>query len=338
MTRPAATNRPTMATVAELAGVSKITVSRALGGSSLVRPELRDRIVAVANQAGYRMNVAARNLRTRRSHTVAVIFEQLELRDRPISDPMLLLMIGGLLEVLTAADQAMLLTSCEHFLHSQAVAADGVILIGQGEGGRRARDVAALGQPMVVWGAAEPGQDLTVIGSNNRQGGRIGAGHMVEVGCRRMLFLGDPAHPEVAARLEGVRDILAASEAALVRVQPCDFTRAGGAKALAAAMDEGVTFDGVIAVSDYIAAGACDLLTERGVVIPDQAAVIGFDDNPVAANHKPPISSIRQDWARAGRVLGETLLDILQDRGARPDDLLLPVELVARQSTARRRR
>ncbi|MDB5430827.1 MAG: hypothetical protein JWP35_1943 [Caulobacter sp.] len=331
-------DRPTMATIAELAGVSKITVSRALGGSALVRPELRERIVAVANEAGYRMNVAARNLRTRRSHTVAVVLEQLEVGDRPISDPVLLTVIGGLLEVLTAADQAMLLTSSEHFLRSQAIAADGVIMFGQGEGGRRAREVASCGQPMVVWGASLPGQDFPVIGSDNRQGGRIAAEHMVAGGRRRILFLGDSAHPEVAARLDGVREVLSASEAALVRVAACDFSLAAGARAAGAALDEGLDFDAVIAVSDYIAAGACDVLTERGVAIPDRVAVIGFDDNPIAAAHRPPISSIRQDWARAGRVLGETLLQLLDGKGRRPGDQLLPVELVARRTTAGPRR
>ena len=88
-------DRPTMEMVAGLAGVSKITVSRALRGSELVRPELRERIAKIAGEAGYRMNVAARSLRMRRTQTIAVVIEQLARDDRPITDPLLLTIIGG---------------------------------------------------------------------------------------------------------------------------------------------------------------------------------------------------------------------------------------------------
>lgn len=163
-----------MAAIAELAGVSKITVSRALNGSSLVRPEVRERIVEVARSAGYRLNVAARNLRTRRSRTVAVVVEKLIDGDRPIADPILLLLLGGLLEVLTPADHAMLVTTRDHFLGALGTAADGIIMIGQGNQGSRVSEIAAFGMPMVTWGAADS-DDPSVIGSDNRLGGRLAA-------------------------------------------------------------------------------------------------------------------------------------------------------------------
>lgn len=324
--------RPTMEMVAALAGVSKITVSRALRGSELVRPELRERIAKIAGEAGYRMNVAARSLRTRRSQTVAVVIEQLTRDDRPIADPLLLTMIGGLLEVLTPADHAMLLTTCDHFLDSNAIGADGIVMLGQGEGGRSLTQVGTFGLPTVAWGEPVPGLNVPVIGSDNRQGGRLAAEHLVAGGRKRLLFLGDAQHPEVAGRLEGVREVLAASEAALAGVIPCAFSIESGAQAVQAALDAGTVFDAVIAVSDFIAAGACDALAERDIAVPGQVAIVGFDDTPIASTHRPSITSVRQDATAAGRALGQAILALI-DGAANPIATPLPVALIARESS-----
>lgn len=323
--------RPTMEMVAALAGVSKITVSRALRGSELVRPELRERIARIAGEAGYRINVAARSLRTRRTQTIAVVIEQLQRDDRPITDPLLLTIIGGLLEVLTPADHALLLTTGDHFLGSNAIGADGVVVLGQGEQGRGLRQVGSFGLPVVAWGEPVPGLTVPVIGSDNRQGGRLAAEHLVATGRRRLLFLGDAQHPEVAARLEGVREVLAASEAALVGVIPCAFSTEAGVQAIAGALDAGMRFDAVVAVSDFIAAGACDTLAAREIAIPAAVAIVGFDDTPIASTHRPSISSVRQDATAAGRALGHAILAILRDET--PSFAALPVELVTRESS-----
>jgi DNA-binding LacI/PurR family transcriptional regulator len=332
--RPPDESRPTMEAIARLAGVSKITVSRALRDSDLVRPELREHIREVARTAGYRVNLAARNLRNRRTQMIAVVVEKLTSSDRPVADPMMLLMIGSLMENLTPAGYALLLTTSDNVLDSDAIGADGVIMIGEGEDGRRARQVAAFGLPTVVWGAPMPGSGLAVVGSDNREGGRLAAAHMVETGRRRILFLGDIRHPEVAARHEGVRDVLSAAPAVLVGAIACDFSRKGGALAVTQALEEGLAFDAVIASSDYIAAGAFGQLIDRGLDVPGDVAVIGFDDIAVSANHRPPLSSIRQNWSEAGRVLSQTLLDIIADPSAAQAGHVLGVELVARETTA----
>ncbi len=331
-----AADRPTMQQVAALAGVSKITVSRALRGSERVRPEVRDRIVRIARESGYRMNAAARNLRTRRTQTVAVVMEQVAASERPISDPLLLWMVGGLIEVLTPADYALLLTTSEHFLASTAVDADGVVVIGQGEDGRRLEEVQGVGLPTVGWGVPMPGLRVPVIGSDNRLGGQLVARHLVEdCGCRRLLFLGDIRHPEIMARLEGVRDILSCSSAALAGRITCGFSVKGGAQAVEAALADGTSFDGVVAVSDFIAAGACDELERRGLDVPGDVAVVGFDDNVIASTHRPGLSSIRQDWNAAGHALGHAILGEL-GREAPPGAVPpLQVELVRRQSSSR---
>lgn len=326
-------DRPTMERVAELAGVSKITVSRALRGSDLVRPEVRERVAQVAKDIGYRVNVAARNLRTRRSRTIAVVIEQLDRGDRPIADPLLLLMIGGLLEALTPADYAMLLTTIDHYLSANGVGADGVVMLGEGEGGLRLSQIEAFGVPMVAWGEPVGGVKVPVIGSANRLGGALATEHLVSTGRSRILFLGDEQHPEVAARLAGCRDILAASTAMLADVIPCAFTAEAGARAVASAIEAGNAFDAVFAASDFIAAGACDELASRGLAVPDKIAVIGFDDAPIAGVHRPALSTIRQDGVAAGKALGEAIVALID--GGQPDTARqLPVELVVRESSA----
>lgn len=325
-----------METVASLAGVSKITVSRALRGSDLVRPELRERIVQVASEAGYRMNVAARNLRTQRTHMIAVIIDRLGHDQQPVADPLVLSMIGGLLQVLTAADHAMLLTTSEHFFASNSIAADGVVMIGQGEGGIHQSKVAKLQFPMVAWGEPIPGQTIQMVSSDNREGGRIAARHMLEVGCKRTLFFGDDRHPEVASRLEGVREIFSSSNSSLVGTHRCAFSLEGGMEAAAAAQAEGLEFDSVIAANDFIAAGACDHFQANGMLVPRDLAIIGFDDNLIADTHRPSISTVKQDFAAAGRALADTLFAVLNSESETfPAHVKLPVELIARESTAR---
>lgn len=329
-----AAERPTMERVAALAGVSKITVSRALRGSGLVRPDVRERVAQVAREVGYRVNVAARNLRTRRSRTIAVVIEQLDRGDRPVADPLLLSIVGGLLEALTPAGYAMLMTTYEHYFAASAMGADGVVMIGEGEGGLRLTKIEAFGVPMVAWGEPVSGVKVPVIGSANRVGGQLAARHLVSAGRSRLLFLGDEEHPEVAARLAGCRDVLASSAAMLAAVMACPFTAEAGAGAVGDALDGGIAFDAVFAASDFIAAGACDELLARGFDVPRDVALVGFDDAPIASAHRPALSSVRQDGAAAGRALGEAIVALVEGTAARVDRQL-PVDLMIRESSAR---
>jgi len=313
--------------------VSKITVSRALRGSELVRAEVRERVAQIAKDVGYRVNVAARSLRTRRSRTIAVVIEQLDRGDRPIADPLLLSMIGGLLEALTPADYALVLTTNEHFLSAGAMGADGVVMIGEGEGGRRLAQIEAFGLPMVAWGEPVSGVNVPVVGSANHAGGRLAAEHLIARGRSRLLFLGDDQHPEVAARLAGCREVLASSVAMLAAVVACAFTVEAGAAAVRKVLDDGTDFDAIFAASDFIALGACDELIASGREIPGDLSIVGFDDAPIAGDHRPSMSSIRQDGTAAGRVLGETIVALIDGKGD-CYTTQLPVELIVRESSS----
>jgi DNA-binding LacI/PurR family transcriptional regulator len=332
MSRIGKSDRPTMEMVATLAGVSKITVSRALRGSDLVRPEVRERIAEVARQVGYRMNVAARSLRTRETRTIAVVIDQRDPDHQSHTDPLILAIIGGLLETLTPAGYSTLLTTNEHFLSSNAVGADGAVMLGQGEGAHRVTQVAALNLPIVAWGEPVPGVGVKVVGSDNRMGGKLAAEHLVARGASRLLFLGDAQHPEIAARLAGFREALASSEARLVDALPCPFTAEGAADVVRGVLDAGTRFDAIFAASDFIAAGACDALSARKISVPGEVAIVGFDDAPIASVHRPSISSIRQDGAAAGRALGTTVIGLIEGNTAIVPHAL-PVELVPRETS-----
>lgn len=324
------TERLTMSELAGLAGVSKITVSRALRDSDLVRPELRERIKGLAREHGYRLNVAARNLRLMRTNTVAVVIESLH-GGHSLSEPTLLLLLGGLLEELTAAGYDVLLTTREHIAKVDTVSADGLIVFGQGSGASMTARAAGFGLPLVVWGSESAADGVPVIGSDNRRGGRLVAEHLVGSGRKRLFFLGDPAHPEVHDRFEGMRDVLTTSEAVLAGQQPCDFDREAGAAAVRDALAAGLRFDGVFAASDAIAAGACDALIEAGVSVPGDVSLVGYDDTQIAANHRPPLSSVRQNWLLGGQLLARSLLGLLAGEAA--ESRSMDVELVARASS-----
>jgi DNA-binding LacI/PurR family transcriptional regulator len=320
--------RLTMDDLAALAGVSKITVSRALKNKTLVRKEVRERIQDLAREHGYRLNTAARNLRLRRNHSITAVMETTSTASRTLADPIILATLGGLLQVMTETGYRVILTTLAQMLQSSHDDSDGIILLGQGKDSEAARRVSELGLPLIVWGTPrESDGDWLTIGSDNRAGGRFVGEHFVSLGRRRILFLGDPAHPEIGDRLDAIRS----ASGAEVAVQSCDFGIEAGASAMREALEGGWRGDAVAAASDTIALGAIMALQEAGLAVPADVAVTGYDDIPAAASSTIPLTTVRQDWQRAGELVGTKLLQWLD--GDRPAPEQLPVELVVRAST-----
>lgn len=320
----------TMADLAGLAGVSKITVSRALGDSPLVSQETRERIQALARERGYKLNVSARNLRLRRSHTVAVIVEMKPSHDRSMLDPYPLSLLGGISQELTAAGYSVLLTTRQGATAAAVQAADGLILLGQGAHQDAVRRFDKLGLPMVVWGAQSGTDTHVVVGSDNRLGGRLVAEHFIQVGRRNPVFVGNPSHPEVFERLNGFVDALAAHGVKPLLMRRDEFTLAAGTDAVHSLVARKVRFDALFACSDLLAMGAIRALGELGRQVPDDVSVVGYDDMPLAASFLPPLSSVRQDWSEGGRLLAGKVLALIRDEPAQPE--VLPVSLVVRST------
>ena len=326
-----------MADLARLAGVSTITVSRALADSPLVNPATRERIRRLAQEHGYKLNVHARNLRLRRNHaprpdrchSVAVIVEMSPSPERTMADPYPLALLGGISQELASAGYNLLLATRRGSADRVVQAADGLILLGQGADQNAVRLYDKIGLPMVVWGAAGVGGDRhIVVGSDNRHGGMSAAERFVSIGRHHPVFIGNPDHPEMAQRLSGFADELALHDIKPLLWRRADFTPKAGVQAVRSLHSRKVPFDAILACSDLIAMGAIHALVELGRSVPQDVSVIGYDDTPQAAAFLPPLSTVSQDWREGGVLLARKVLGLL--RGETVQSEMLPTALVIR--------
>lgn len=318
----------TMADLAALAGVSKITVSRALSEHGIVNAKTRDKVRAIAAEHGYRFNVSARNLRLRSSQTIAVIVEMTPSVNRPMSDPYPLELLGGIAQELATANYALLLTTRQGAAAPAVRAADAVILLGQGAKQQAVHVFDRLHLPMVVWGAPSPGDEHIVVGSDNRVAGANVAARFVSIGRRHPVFLGDTDHPEMAARHAGFASHLHERGITPLVVDPKPFTSDAGMHAIKQLLRRRARFDAIFACNDLLAMGAIRALIELGQRVPDDVSVIGYDDTPLGAAFIPPLSSVHQNWHEGGILLARKALALSRSEKVRSETL--PSRLVLR--------
>jgi DNA-binding LacI/PurR family transcriptional regulator len=326
-----------MEQIAALAGVSTITVSRALRDSPSVTPATRERIKTLAEAAGYRFNHHARNLRLRRSHMVAVMLEMQPDTDRPMTDAYPLQLMGGITQELTSRGYSVLLSAMQSPGQGMAASADGVILLGQGANGSAVKSAAAMGLPMVVWGAEHGRGDAVVVGGDNAHGGAGAAERLIALGRRELLFLGDVRHAEIRDRQQGFAKALKKAGLKPQTLTPAAFTFGAGFTAVQAHLANlarltkgGRAPDGLFAASDLLAMGAVRAFTDAGLAVPDQVSVIGYDDSPAAQSFAPPLTSVRQDWHHGGVLLARKVLDLIAGQDAASE--IMPTELVVRST------
>ena len=321
--------RITMADLARLAGVAKITVSRALAGSPSVRPQVRRKIQELASEQGYRMNSSAQSLRRQRTDSIAAVIEMDPSAERPMFEPLVLMMVGSMLHQATLADYRLVLTNQSQVQRHASLDVDGIVVLGQGANDVSTQKLRRLGIPMVVWGVPTPELDdgIAFLGSDNRAGGELIAEHLLSLGRSRVLFVGDTAHPEVRMRMEGLEAGLKDHGARVMQVAS-EFNRGAAQAAMLRALEFGVPFDAVVAASDEMALGVIGTLIDSGRRVPQDVCVVGFDDTLPDSR----LTTIRQDFARAGREAVQLILKLIAGHAV-PALTLLPVELVVRGST-----
>jgi DNA-binding LacI/PurR family transcriptional regulator len=328
-----------MADIARLAGVDTSTVSRALAGSPRVNTKTRERVLELARALNYNVNVGAQNLRMKQNRTVAVIVPYDPTTAQRLSDPFFLSLIGSIADALTAQGFDMLLSrvdanrldlAAQPYLTGRAT---GVVLVGQWHHHDQLNEMAVRRIPMVVWGARLPQQLYCTVGSDNEQGGRLATQHLLDHGARHIAFLGDPTLPEIGLRHSGYllahRSLGLTPDPCLTR--PVPFVREAVLADMESLLDEATALDGIFASSDLVAMTAISALRRRGLRVPDDVAVVGYDDIVVAEHLEPPLTTVRQPIEAAGVALVERLL--AQLAGERPRSVDLATNLVLRAST-----
>ena len=339
--------RPTLEQVAAVAGVSRATVSRVVNDRANVSEAAREAVQRAIAEIGYVPNRAARTLVTRRTDSVALVITEPE--RRLFAEPFFADVVRGMSHVLSADDiQLVLLMSqsdddrlrTEQFLLRGHV--DGALLLSLHAQDPLPRNLVRQGLAVVTGGRPLNGNaDVPCVDVDNRGGGRSAVEHLISTGRRRIAHItGSLDMAPGLDRRAGYRDALEGAGLAIddeLEVTG-DFSQESGRAAVERLLARARDLDAVFAGSDLMAAGAMQALTNHGRRVPDDVAVIGFDDSQLARSSQPTLSSIRQPVELMGRQMASLLLQLLgrgHGTGQPPENttVVLPTELVVREST-----
>jgi LacI family transcriptional regulator len=320
------TRRVTIADLARRSGVSKGTVSRALNGYEDVSPATRARIAALARELGYEPDAPARSLRTRRSLLVAAYLGRC---GEDASHPFFRPVLAGLSARLRATGYGlMVVEGTADLRHVRRGGIDGAVLMSVDTDDPLVAALAAAGIPAVGVDVGLPAH----VASDNRGGTAMAVRHLAQLGHRRIAAIaGNQRTLAGRERLEGYRAGLTAAglayDPALVAVG--DFSATSGEAAAAQLLPAAPT--AIVAASDLMAVGATRALVAAGVRIPEEMAIVGFDDLPLATLVRPELTTVRQDAARIGAAAADAVLERIE--GEPGNRTTVPVELIVRASS-----
>ncbi|GAB3857165.1 LacI family DNA-binding transcriptional regulator [Micromonospora andamanensis] len=329
--------RPTLEAVARRAGVSRATVSRVVNGSTTVAEPIQEAVRQAVAELGYVPNLAARTLVTQRTDSIALVMP--EEATRVFSDDQVFPgIIRGAAQELEAADKQLVLMLAGSPAGHERVAryttgrhVDGVLFASLHGADPLPARLAALGIPVVCSGRPLDDADVPYIDVDQVGGVTRAVRHLIDSGRRRIATIAGPQDMVAGIeRLAGYRDtVLAAGLPEMVAVG--DFTRESGAAAMRELLAAHPDLDAVFAASDLMAHAALRTLREAGRRVPEDVAVIGFDDIETAAYTDPPLTTVRQPIVELGRQGTRLLLRLAAGEQVEPA-LILPTELIIRES------
>jgi DNA-binding LacI/PurR family transcriptional regulator len=337
--RPRTSGRPTLEQVALEANVSRGTASRVVNGSLEVSPWALKAVQDAIRKLGYVPNHAARSLVTQRSDTVLLVVSESE--DRVFGEPFFGSLVRGLSQELSTTplqlNLMMASTARQHGRVEQLVRnghVDGVILISLHGDDPLPQNLVAAGAPVVLNG--RPMSDVGTapyVDADNEAGARLATEYLYRQGRRRIATIAGTQ--DMAAgldRLNGYRAALRGKRGVTRLVAQGDFRQDSGEAAMRELLTKDPAVDAVFAASDLMAAGALRALRAAGRRVPDDVAVIGFDDSEMARNTDPQLTSVSQPTQQMGRELAKLLIAKLREPDTSLPPVILPTELVCRES------
>jgi DNA-binding LacI/PurR family transcriptional regulator len=331
----------TLEEVARVAGVSRATVSRVVNGNTRVNPDVRRTVERAVERLGYVPNPAARSLVTRRSQSIGLVIA--EPAGRLFEDPFFPRLLRGIGAALSSRDLQLILlmpqssgeeTRAERYLTAGHV--DGALLVSLHGNDPLPQAVAKRGIPVVVGGRPPRGTQVSYVDVDNHQGARTAVEHLIAGGRRRIATIAGPQDmPAGEDRLSGYHDALEAAGIArdAKLVSDGDFTQQEGAEATRKLLAARPDIDAIFVASDLMATGAMQVLRAAGRRIPEDVALVGFDDSAVAASMDPSLTSVRQPIEEMGREMVRLLVEQLADPGSVPRTVILATQLVRRRSS-----
>jgi DNA-binding LacI/PurR family transcriptional regulator len=328
----------TIADIARLAGVSKSTVSRALNDSPLIGEETKARIRSLAREHNFQINAPARRLSMRQSRTIAFVTHAYH-KDFSVADLFGLEIMGGISNGLASREYDLLVIHVDPHdtkwaqQYYETGRVDGFILMTSTRKQTHVKALLELGAPFIIWGIPQPKQKYCSVTGDNLTGGRLATEHLIQLGRQRIGFIGGPSYEmEVQQRLAGYEEALneADREIDSQLIEHGDFSNTSGAEAIKRLLTKAPDIDAVFVNSDLMAIAAMDAIREEGRRVPQDIAVVGYDDLSIAEHSNPPLTTIRQNIPLAGKLLAHNLIEYLQT--GMVTNVSIPVELVVRKS------
>jgi DNA-binding LacI/PurR family transcriptional regulator len=330
----------TLEQVAAAASVSRATVSRVINGDPRVGDTARIAVEAAVKELRYIPNRAARSLVTRRSDSIAVVIP--EPTTQLFGDPFFPRFLRGVSDGLAQNDLQLVLLMPQGRSDEARVArylaaghTDGVLLVSLHGSDPMPGDLERRGIPVVV-GGRPPASGISYVDVDNRAGASSAVAHLASTDRSRIVTIAGPQDmPAGADRLAGYRETLESAGRGVDerRIEVADFSLEGGRTAMERLLDRIPELDAVFVASDLMAVGALEALGRAGRRVPHDVAVIAYDDSPLAASSRPPLSSVRQPTEEMGREMTRLLLDRIRHPEAPPRHVILDTSLVLRESS-----